>query len=47
MATVTELPQPMIGELAPEFTLEGIDGDRYALTDLRGKLVVIHFGTSW
>ncbi len=47
MTTVTELRQPMLGEIAPEFTLEGIDGERCALKDLRGKLVVIHFGTSW
>lgn len=41
------LPQPMIGEPAPPFLLQGIDGKIYSLADLRGKVVVIHFGTSW
>lgn len=39
--------QPMIGEAAPLFTLQGIDGVTYSLAEQRGKLVVIHFGTSW
>ncbi len=43
----TEVIQPMIGEEAPPFNLQGIDGERYALADLRGQFVVIHFGTSW
>ena len=47
MATQTELHQPWLGEAAPDFTLDGSDGQRYSLADFRGKLVVIHFGTSW
>lgn len=39
--------QPMIGEPAPAFELTGIDGKTYTLADLKGKLVVMHFGTSW
>ena len=42
-----ELPQPMIGEAAPAFTLENLQGKKVALADLRGKFVVIHFATSW
>ena len=42
-----EFPQPKIGEAAPAFTLESTKGDKVALTDLRGKFVVIHFATSW
>lgn len=42
-----EVMQPMIGETAPPFKLNGIDGKTYTLADQRGKLVVIHFGTSW
>ena len=42
-----ELPQPKIGEAAPLFNLEDLQGDRISLADLRGKFVVIHFATSW
>ena len=42
-----ELPQPKIGEAAPAFTLENLQGKKVALADLRGKFVVIHFATSW
>ena len=42
-----ELPQPKIGEAAPAFTLETLQGEKVALADLRGKFVVIHFATSW
>lgn len=38
---------PFIGSAAPEFHLESVDGDSLALRDLRGKYVVLHFGTSW
>ena len=37
----------MLGEPPPPFTLKGIDGKAYALANLRGRFVVIHFGTSW
>jgi cytochrome oxidase Cu insertion factor (SCO1/SenC/PrrC family) len=42
-----ELPQPKIGEAAPAFSLETLQGEKLALADLRGKFVVIHFATSW
>jgi len=42
-----ELPQPMIGEAAPAFNLETLQGEKLALADLRGKFVVIHFATTW
>ena len=38
---------PMIGEPAPDFALPGIDGKTLGLADLRGRYLVIHFGTSW
>lgn len=37
----------MIGETAPSFTLPGIDEKTYALKDMRGKFVVIHFAATW
>jgi hypothetical protein len=42
-----EFPQPKIGEAAPAFNLETLQGDKLALADLLGKFVVIHFATSW
>ena len=42
-----ELPQSKIGEAAPAFSLETLQGEKLALEDLRGKFVVIHFATSW
>ena len=42
-----ELPQPKIGEVAPAFNLQTLQGKKVALADLRGKFVVIHFATSW
>lgn len=44
----TELDRhPWIGDVAPAFALEDVDGTTLALEDLRGRYVVIHFGTSW
>lgn len=34
---------PQVGELAPDFTLPGTDGNSYTLSQLRGKHVVIAF----
>ena len=42
-----ELPHPKIGEAAPAFNLEPLQGENVALADLHGKFVVIHFATSW
>jgi cytochrome oxidase Cu insertion factor (SCO1/SenC/PrrC family) len=38
---------PWIGEAAPDFALPKVAGGELRLKDLRGKLVVIHFGASW
>ena len=32
---------------APAFTLTSLEGENVALEELRGRVVVIHFGTSW
>ena len=32
---------------APAFTLTSLEGETIALESLRGRVVVIHFGTSW
>ncbi|MDX9845728.1 MAG: TlpA disulfide reductase family protein [Tenuifilaceae bacterium] len=35
------------GQPAPEFTLTGIDGNTYSLSDFKGKLVYIDFWATW
>lgn len=39
--------QPMLGQLAPTFTLSDLNGKTYSLEQLKGKFVVIHFATTW
>ncbi len=39
----TAAAAPQVGELAPDFTLPGTDGNSYTLSQLRGKHVVIAF----
>lgn len=35
------------GDLAPDFTVEMLDGSRVTLSDLRGKIVLLNFWASW
>lgn len=42
-----QVDQPMIGQIAPSFRLQGLDGKTYSLDQFRGKIVVIHFATTW
>lgn len=39
--------QPMIGTAAPSFELQSVDGKSYSLDQLKGKLIVLHFATTW
>jgi len=39
--------QPMIGQVAPSFTLKGLDGKTYSLEQFRGRYVVIHIAATW
>lgn len=39
--------QPLIGQPAPLFTLKGLDGKDYSLAQMKGRLVLIHFATTW
>lgn len=44
----TLVSSPLIGEPAPEFTLESLDGsETVRLTDLQGEIVVVNFFASW
>ena len=43
----SEMKQPWIGEAAPAFSLSTLDGNKLSLADLKGKLVVLHFGAGW
>lgn len=38
---------PIVGQPAPAFELETLDGDRLSLADLRGAPVVLNFWASW
>src|SRR6267143_2080190 len=39
--------QPMIGQTAPSFNLQGVDGKTYSLEQFRGNIIVIHFAATW
>ncbi len=44
------IPQPTAqpsGEIAPDFTLETLDGETVSLSDFRGKVVMVNFWASW
>jgi cytochrome c biogenesis protein CcmG/thiol:disulfide interchange protein DsbE len=41
------IPSPREGFLAPEFSLEQLDGGQMSLADLRGKPVIVNLWASW
>ncbi len=42
-----EIPAPAEGFLAPDFTLDTLDGTQITLSDLRGQVVLVNFWASW
>jgi len=46
-ATGGQIPAPQKGFLAPDFTLETIDGQSVRLSELFGQPVVVNFWASW
>jgi cytochrome c biogenesis protein CcmG, thiol:disulfide interchange protein DsbE len=45
--TLTLTEAPIVGHLAPDFTLQTTQGESYTLSDLRGQPVVLNFWASW
>ena len=46
-STAGLIPAPQKGFLAPDFTLETLDGESVTLSDLRGKAVLLNFWATW
>jgi cytochrome c biogenesis protein CcmG/thiol:disulfide interchange protein DsbE len=40
-------PTPLIGQVAPDWHLETLEGDSLSLSELRGKVVLLNFWASW
>ena len=46
-APLSSSPSPREGFLAPDFTLDTLDGNQITLSELRGQIVVINFWATW
>ena len=46
-APLSSSPSPREGFLAPDFTLDTLDGNTITLSELRGQIVVINFWATW
>lgn len=46
-APLSTAPSPREGFLAPDFTLDTLDGKKVTLSELRGKVVVVNFWATW
>ena len=46
-APLSSAPSPREGFLAPDFTLDTLDGNKVTLSDLRGKIIVVNFWATW
>ncbi len=47
VATAAPLQEARVGFLAPDFTLDGLDGQPISLRDLRGQAIVLNFWATW
>lgn len=45
--TANQISVPQVGFLAPDFSLESIDGEPVTLADLRGQAVLLNIWASW
>ena len=46
-APLSSSPSPREGFLAPDFTLDTLQGEKVALSGLRGKIVVVNIWATW
>ncbi|MBI1794161.1 MAG: TlpA family protein disulfide reductase [Chloroflexi bacterium] len=46
-APLSVAPSPREGFLAPDFTLDTLDGNKVTLSGLRGKIVVVNLWATW
>lgn len=46
-STAGLIPAPQKGFLAPDFTLETLEGKSLQLSDLRGRVVLVNFWATW
>jgi peroxiredoxin len=46
-SSVSEISAPQVGFLAPEFTINSIDGESYTLSGFRGKAVLVNLWATW
>ncbi len=46
-APLSSSPSPREGFLAPDFTLDTLEGEKVTLSGLRGKIVVVNFWATW
>lgn len=46
-APLSSSPSPREGFLAPDFSLDTLQGEQIKLSDLRGKIVVVNFWATW
>ncbi len=46
-APLSSSPSPREGFLAPDFTLDTLQGEQVKLSDLRSKIVVVNFWATW
>ena len=42
-----KIPPPTLGQQVQDFELADLDGERHALTDYRGEVVIINFWATW
>ena len=47
ISTAGEIPAPRQGFLAPDFTLQSLEGETYILSELRGQAVLVNLWATW